>query len=250
MVNGKLAYASLLSLAVLACGGPAEDETGFGSVAQELSSCAQYYVEFVNSNAYFAQSNRWNSTAAMCVNVSGTSIAVTSSQLNNATNGSPGAYPSLVKGRHYANKTSGWTAKKVSAITSASSSLNITTASGVWNASWDVWFDPNQDPTGAAQIELMVWLKKNGSIQPIGSKVTTASIGGVSYDVWHGGNVTSYVRTSGTNSASINIKSFTSDMAARGWLNQSYYLTSIQGGFEIWQQGAGLKVNSFSASVS
>ena len=34
------------------------------------------------------------------------------------------------------------------------------------------------------------------------------------------------------------------------WPERSWYLTSIQAGFEPWQGGAGLAVNSFSASVN
>lgn len=55
---------------------------------------------------------------------------------------------------------------------SASSSLSVTTApSGTWNAAWDIGFDPTQDPTGAAQVELMVWLNKQGA----GLKVSSFS---------------------------------------------------------------------------
>ena len=43
---------------------------------------------------------------------------------------------------------------------------------------------------------------------------------------------------------------FINDIRNRGAITNSWYLTSIQAGFEPWQGGAGLAVTSFSAAVN
>ena len=43
--------------------------------------------------------------------------------------------------------------------------------------------------------------------------------------------------------------SFVNDVAARTQVTSSWYLTSVQAGFEPWSGGAGLAVNTFSADV-
>jgi endoglucanase len=59
-------------------------------------------------------------------------------------------------------------------------------------------------------------------------------------------NTVSYVRESGTDALTVNLKDFTNDSISRGYLQPAWYLTSVQFGFEPWQGGPGLPVNSFS----
>src|SRR5659263_150479 len=126
--------------------------------------------------------------------------------------------------------------------TSASMSYPST---GTWDAAYDIWFNKSQPTTTTGQndgAEVMVWLNHRGTIQPIGSKVGTASIAGATWDVWEGNigwNVVSYVRQSSTSSMDFNVSSFWSDVVSRGYGSNSWYLTSIQAGFEPWESGVG-----------
>jgi hypothetical protein len=101
----------------------------------------------------------------------------------------------------------------------------------------------------------MIWLNHQGGIQPIGSPTGSANIGGQSWEVWTGSNgannVVSYRANSPLNSFSFNVDHFINDTFTRGsqYGNSSWYLTSIQAGFEPWQSGVGLAVNSFSATA-
>ena len=98
----------------------------------------------------------------------------------------------------------------------------------------------------------MVWLNHAGPIQPIGSKIGTASIAGATWDVWSGNsgwNVISYVRQTPTSSATFLVNDFWKDVVSRGLGSTSWYLTSIQAGFEPWIGGAGLTLNSFSVTT-
>jgi hypothetical protein len=142
-----------------------------------------------------------------------------------------------------------------SAFSGISTSVSMSyPSSGVWDAAYDVWFDPTPRTDGQnTGAELMVWLNHQGSIQPVGSRVGSFSGAGGTWDVWFGNigwNVVSYVRTSATSSLSFNVSTFYNDMLSRGYAQRSWYLTSIQAGFEPWQGGAGLAVNSFSVNTN
>jgi len=58
------------------------------------------------------------------------------------------------------------------------------------------------------------------------------------------------VRTSATNSINFAVNSFWSDVVSRGYGQRSWYMTSVQAGFEPWVNGTGLAVNNFSYSLS
>ena len=46
------------------------------------------------------------------------------------------------------------------------------------------------------------------------------------------------------------MSSFFNDAVSRGYASTSWFLTSIQAGFEPWVSGVGLTVNSFSVTTS
>jgi hypothetical protein len=100
----------------------------------------------------------------------------------------------------------------------------------------------------------MIWFNRQGSIQPIGSRNGSATIGGRTWEVWTGNNggnnVVSYVAPSPISSWSFSVLDFINNVVSRGSITRSWYLTSIQAGFEPWIGGTGLAVNSFSAAVN
>ncbi|OPE44969.1 hypothetical protein BV508_30755 [Mycobacterium intermedium] len=74
--------------------------------------------------------------------------------------------------------------------------------------------------------------------------------------MWMGSNgqntVTSYVATEPIEVWTFDVMDFVdhTDSIASLPVNQSWYLTSIQAGFEPWQGGVGLAVESFDAKVT
>ncbi len=72
--------------------------------------------------------------------------------------------------------------------------------------------------------------------------------------MWTGGNgsndVISFVAPSAISSWNFDVMDFVDQAVARGMAQPNWYLTSVQAGFEPWQNGAGLAVNSFSAAVN
>ncbi|MFT7836760.1 glycoside hydrolase [Saccharothrix sp. BKS2] len=241
-----LALTGLLAAsAVVAAAGPAQ---------ADVTICQQYGTTTIQGR-YVVQNNRWGSSANQCINVTSTGFQITQQQGSAPTNGAPLSYPSVYLGCHYGNCSPGSNLPmQVSRIRSATSSINYRYTGGTYNASYDIWLDPTPKTTGVNQMEIMIWFNRQGSIQPIGSAVGNATVGGRTWQVWRGNNggnnVISYVAPSPITSWSFNVLDFINDVRNRGAITTSWYLTSIQAGFEPWNGGTGLAVDNFSASVS
>jgi len=240
---GLLAAASITTFVVA---GPAQADTQI---------CEQYGTTTIQGR-YVVMNNRWGTSAQQCINVTGTGFSIVTQQGTGSTSGSPVSYPAVYYGCHYTNCSPGTVLPmQVSAITSATSSVSYNFVSGAtYDAAYDIWLDPSPKKDGVNQQEIMIWFNRQGSIQPIGSVVGDATIGGRSWQVWQGSNganaVVSYVAPSPVNSWSFSVLDFVNDVKGRGAITSSWYLTSIQAGFEPWIGGAGLAVTDFSAAIN
>lgn len=226
------------------------------SPANAAVVCAKFGSTTIQNGRYVVMNNVWGADTAQCVNSTANGFSITRADHNKATGGAPASYPAAFFGCHHGNcsASSGLPQRANSAgFTNIRSSVNMTYInSGTWDAAYDIWFDPtprtNGQVTGA---EIMIWLNRRGSIQPVGSRVATANIAGATWDIWFGNigwNVVSYVRTSASTSASFAVNDFLNNSISRGYAQRTWYLTSIQVGFEPWVGGAGLAVNSFSVT--
>jgi len=236
-----------------------------GTAAHAATSLCQSQTAPVSSGTYIVQNNEWNSSASECVTTDGNAdFTVANSSISNATNGAPGGYPSIYQGCHWGNCSAGGltsTPVQVSNLTpgKVTTSWSTTQPGGgnVYDVAYDIWF--NQTPTTTGQpngTELMVWLNKNGPIQPFGSVVASnVSIGGHTYNIWEGQMSTwdtvSYVMTSPATSVSnLDVGTLTQDMVSRGFTKSNWWLIDVEAGFELWQGGAGLATNSFSVNLN
>ncbi|MFY1574702.1 GH12 family glycosyl hydrolase domain-containing protein [Verrucosispora sp. WMMD703] len=226
-----------------------------GTASADTQICEQYGSTVIQ-NRYVVQNNRWGTTAQQCINVTNNGFEIITQNGSSPTNGAPTAYPSVFLGCHYTNCSPGTNLPiQVSQISSATSSINYRYVSnGTYNASYDIWLDPSPKRDGVNQMEIMIWFNRQGPIQPIGSPVGNANIDGRNWEVWRGSNgsnnVISYVAPSAISSANLNLLAFINDTRNRGAITNSWYLTSIQAGFEPWQGGVGLAVTNFSAAVN
>ncbi len=218
--------------------------------------CDQYGSTTIQGGRYIAMNNRWGASTTQCITVNDTGFRISTSNHNNATNGAPAGYPAVYWGCHYANCTPNFSPIQASSSAFGGVSTSVSMSypdSGEWNAAYDIWFDPTARRDGQnTGLELMIWLNHRGRPQPIGSRIGSVSLAGGTWDVWFGNvgwNVVSYVRTSGTGSMSFPVNTFYTDAVNRGYAQRSWYMTSIQAGFEPWVGGAGLAVNSFSVST-
>ena len=216
--------------------------------------CDQYGSTTIEG-AYVVQNNRWGTGAAQCIDVTPTGFAITTEAGSAPTNGAPLAYPSVYLGCHYNNCSPGTSLPmQLSQIHSANSNISYAYANGTFDAAYDIWLDPTPKKDGVNQQEIMIWFNRQGAIQPVGSAAGNTTIGGKTWQVWQGNNgqngVISYVATAPIDSWNLNVLDFVNDVKSRGTVTNSWYLTSIQAGFEPWNGGVGLAINSFGASVS
>jgi hypothetical protein len=219
----------------------------------------------VGGGTYIVQNNEYDSSDSECVTTDGNAdFTVANSSIDNATDGSPGAYPSIYQGCHWGDCSSGGltsTPIEVSDLTTGKVTTNWSTTqpggSSDYDVAYDIWF--NQTPTTDTQpncTEMMVWLNHNGSVQPYGSEVdSNVSVGGHTYNIWEGeqswGDTISYDMTSGTTSVSdLDVGTLAQEAVSLGYLSSSCYLIDVEAGFELWQGGAGLETNSFSVDVN
>ncbi|MFF1272616.1 cellulose binding domain-containing protein [Streptomyces marokkonensis] len=224
--------------------------------AQADTTICEQYGSATIQGRYVVQNNRWGTSATQCVTATDTGFRLTQADGSVPTDGAPKSYPSVFNGCHYTNCSPGTELPaRISGISTAPSSISYGfVGDAVYNASYDIWLDPTPRTDGVNRTEIMIWFNKVGPIQPIGSQVGTATVGGRSWQVWSGSNgsndVLSFVAPSAISSWSFDVMDFVRETVARGMAQNDWYLTSIQAGFEPWQNGAGLAVNSFSSTVN
>jgi cellulose 1,4-beta-cellobiosidase len=260
----KSLLASVAALAVAIGGGTAMALSTSGAQAATTTLC-QEEASPVSGGTYTVQNNEFDSSASECVSTDGNAdFTVANSSIGNATDGSPGAYPSIYQGCHWGSCSSGGltsTPIQVADLTAGTVTTSWSTSqpggSGDYDVAYDIWF--NQTPTTSGQpncAEMMVWLNHNGSVQPFGSQVASGiSLGGHTYDVWEGGQsfgdtVTYDMTTAATSVSNLDVGTLAQDAVSRGYISRSCYLIDVEAGFELWQGGAGLATDSFSVNVA
>jgi glycosyl hydrolase family 12 len=216
----------------------------------------------VSGGTYTIMNNEWHSSAAQCITTDGTaSFTVANSSIANTTHGAPGGYPLIYRGCHWGACTpdSGLPIQ-VSSIRAGTVITSWSTSqpggSNHYNVAYDIWF--NQTPTTGGQpdgAELMIWLNRHGPVHPAGSRVASdVSIDGRSYHVYlrrsHWNTIT-YLMTAGTTAVRhLDLQPLVAYAVGQGYIQPSWYLISVESGFELWRGGAGLATNLFSVKVA
>jgi hypothetical protein len=252
--NGNGNSASVRNNSVVAVGGAPVDATGGGATHVDTRICDKTETTTIQDQ-YVVMNNVWGADSAQCIHVTDKGFTVTADH-SKRTDGAPASYPAVYFGCHYTNCSHGTNLPmQVSKIRSATSSISYAyPTNGAYDAAYDIWLDPAPKEDGVNQQELMIWLNHQGGPQPVGSRTGTVTLGGRSWDVWIGNNgmndVVSYVASSPVTSLNFSVLDFINDIKTRSKVADSWYLTSIQAGFEPWTGGTGLAVTSFAASVN
>jgi len=225
-----------------------------------ISTCDPFDRVYIDRENYIVHGNVWNPSSGgeQCLSVDNLSGAFSVESQTHAqpTNGAPASYPFIYMGCHWGYCSSPNTMPiLVSNISSARSSWSFTTASGAWNAAYDIWF--NSTPTTndtPDRAELMIWLNSNGSVGPGGSVVANnVEIDGHTYNIHYAPHdnlrYIAYRKTSPVTSLEFDIMAFINDAISRDYIEPSWYLIAVEAGFEIWNGGEGLRSDSFSVSV-
>jgi hypothetical protein len=241
------------------------------STPSQDASMQRAKVSGTDCKQYIIQNNNWGNPtgSTQILNFTGSSFTVQSSSGSGSS--APASFPSIyiggngqIAGGTYSTWADSGLPKQISAIGSINTSFTWSggTSGGDYNAAYDVWF-ARSSPTAGSYNDaisgfLMVWLYKPGSRVPIGSIKRTATIAGRTWNVWVGprGNtstgtddanrpVVSYVAQSTVNTLTFNLKDFITDAVNNGAADQSsggtsqafansWYLTDVFAGFEIW----------------
>jgi hypothetical protein len=149
-----------------------------------------------------------------------------------------------VKSYPHSGRTIG---RQLSAVRSLNSSFNVSRpGAGSYATAYDIWANGHD-------YEIMLWMNKQGAVGPIGSKQATATVGGHTWDVYRGSNgsnaVFSFLRTSNTNSGSVDVLAVMNWIRNRGWYGD-VTINDVQFGFEITSSSGGMNFTSNSYSVS
>lgn len=164
--------------------------------------------------------------------------------------------------KSYPNSTR-YVGRSLSSLSSCRSSFNTSTPSGgAWASTYDIW-DNNK------RYETMLWLNYtsnsngSGNIKPIsynwnssGNPIpvyTNVNVGGHTWNVFRGNNgsaeVFSFLRTSKTNSGTVDVLAIQRWIQSRGWFG-NITLGDVQYGYEITNTNGGANFNCNSYSVS
>ncbi|MEU1000338.1 GH12 family glycosyl hydrolase domain-containing protein [Streptomyces tibetensis] len=238
---------SLISLAALLTTTPA---------AQADTRLCEPFGTTTIQGRYVVQNNRWGTSATQCITATDSGFRINQADGSVPTNGAPKSYPSVYNGCHYTNCSPGTNLPaQLSTISTAPSGISFSYVNdAVYDAAYDIWLDPTPRTDGVNRTEIMIWFNKVGSVQPIGSPVGNTNVGGRDWQVWSGNNgsndVLSFVASSAITSWNFDVMDFARQAVSRGLAQNNWYLTSVQAGFEPWQNGAGLAVTSFSSTVN
>jgi Cellulose binding domain/Glycosyl hydrolase family 12 len=129
--------------------------------------------------------------------------------------------------------------RTVSSLGSLTSSFNVSVpSSGNWETAYDIWANSNA-------YEVMLWVNQNGAVGPIADSYDAngavpafknVSVGGQTWNVYKGNNgsnaVYSFLRTSNTNSGSVDVLAVLTWLRTQGWW-ADVTIGDVQFGFEI-----------------
>jgi hypothetical protein len=244
-----------------------------GATSPAHADICDRYGSAVVAGKYIVQNNRWNKKIPWCpdnnngpgcavqcikvidqVGAQGPGFAITK-QTGSAPDSDPVSYPSIYVGCHYNNCSPGTNLpRQVKSIKQAETDIKFSyVGDATFDAAYDIWLDPKPNKDGVNQQEIMIWLNRQGKIQPVGNQVGNVQIAGQNWQVWSGSNgqndVISYVAPHPIPNITFNALDFVADVAKRGKITDDFYLTSIQAGFEPWQGGEGLAIEGFRATV-
>ena len=149
--------------------------------------------------------------------------------------------------------------KTLSSMKSISSTFNVSVpSSGSYETTYDLWANNNA-------YEIMVWMNKVGNVGPIAASydsngavpsASNVSVGGHTFNVFKGSNgsnaVYSFVRTSNTNSGTVDILAIFKWLQTNGWWGD-VTLGQQQFGYEISGTGGSpltFTTNSYNLSYS
>jgi len=255
----------------LEAGGPADapltSEVGRFPAAVTVNTCEDYANVSVGS--YVVQSDYWNKSVCpgtQCMEINKTTAAFTLTQGPPACGDNVASYPNVLYGCSFGNcSPASVLPMQVSALSTVTSSWDFSvggTTRDQYDVAYDIWFCPDAScgssgfPKGA---EMMIWLdykNTHGWQYDLGS----VNLAGHTWEVWQatmgtGANSWTYLAymiqsPTVTTVNDLDLNAFFRDAAARGYIQNSWYLYAIQAGNELRTGAIPYSNNSFSVSIN
>ena len=232
--------------------------------AASAATCSAAFCTLDMNSRIWINNNTWGSSSSPA----GWSESITTLGANSfridfnwptgPNNNNVKAYPSAVLGWHW-----GWHFPSGTGLpTQLSANQNINTSysytasfgsGGTANVAYDIWLHTQSNPLYEnPSDEIMIWVNSTGGAGPIGGVIATVNIGGSTWNL-HRGNigweVWSFVRTSNSNSGTLNIKNFTDYLRNTWGLSASKYVSSVEFGSEIFHAAGNVNVTNFTCTV-
>ncbi|HYN94216.1 MAG TPA: hypothetical protein VES42_10255 [Pilimelia sp.] len=229
--------------------------------AHAATACTAYAA--IDMGKYWLNNNLWgrnSGSGTQCVTngtQSGNTISWRTNYNWSGQSNSVKSYTSSVLGWHWGNRRSGTGLPvRISDNRNVNTGWNFSVqhTGGAMNVAYDLWLHTISNPTYANNPtdEIMVWLHRQGGAGPVGTRQATVNIGGTNWDLYRGNigwNVFSFIRTSNTGNATLNLRDFLNNLVSRGWVQNSKYLTSVQAGTEVFVGSGQVITNSYYANV-
>lgn len=178
-----------------------------------------------SNGGYFVHNNMWNAAAGLGPETlyacSYHDWYVVSNQTNNA--GAVKTYPNVHKD---------YDDVPISSFNIITSSFAETSSHvGIYNVAYDIW---TNGVATAGSTELMIWTENYNQV-PAGTRVTTTTLGGRTYDVWKtsDNHYIAFVPTVVFTSGSLDLLQLFQWTMSQGWLRLDSTLGQIDFGVEI-----------------
>lgn len=178
--------------------------------------------------------------------------------------GQPAAYPEIFTGYHWGTQAGSAFPARLGSLSYARSSWAVSTsrasADSAYDVAYDLWVNKGEQVAASGQpdgAEVMIWLSEH-AVPPPAPDTPTVMVRGVRYyrikipRSEHGVSwpLIIYRRVVPVTSVrDLELLSFVADAAAQHQLSMSWYLESVEAGFEIWRGGTGLASRSFAVSA-
>jgi hypothetical protein len=186
-----------------------------------------------SNGGYYVHNNMWNSSkypvAETLYACSYNNWYVRAKMNNNSGDGAVKTYPNVHKD---------YTKVPISTFTYLTSTFAETAPHGsgiIYDVAYDIWTNGSTGTASAGSTEFMIWTENYNQV-PSGTKQTTVTLGGRSYDVWKPSNSNSYIAfvpsavfTSGT----VDLLEIFKWTMNQGWIPSTSWLDQIDFGVEF-----------------
>ena len=246
---------------------PLANEAGRYPAELTVSTCQDNASVIVGS--YVVQSDYWNKVicpGTQCMEINKATAAFAVTQGPDACGDNVASYPNVLYGCSHGDcSPASMLPMQVSALSTVTSSWDFSAggaATDKYNVAYDVWFCPDANcgtsgfPGG---VELMIWLDYK-NVHGWQTDLGSVTLGGHTWEVWQatfGSGINSWTYLAYmiqppmvTSVADLDLNALIRDAAAKGIVQNSWYLYAIQAGDELRTGGIPFSSNSFSVSIN